>query len=53
MGHSYLESYRVTSTKSIVALIDEMAEQLRGKAVARSTGSTRRCARCISWAVRA
>jgi mandelate racemase len=34
IGHSYLESYRVRSTKSIVALIDEMAEQQRGKPVA-------------------
>ena len=34
IGHSYLEAYRVSSTKSIVALIDEMAEQQRGKPVA-------------------
>src|ERR1700751_4820149 len=34
IGRSYLESYRVTSTKSIVALIDDMAEQQRGKPVA-------------------
>ena len=34
VGHSYLEGYRVSSAKSIVALIDEMAEQQRGKPVA-------------------
>ena len=34
VGHSYLECYRVSSAQSIVALIDEMAEQQRGKAVA-------------------
>ena len=27
VGHSYLEPYRVTATKSIVALIEDMAEQ--------------------------
>src|ERR1700749_2328125 len=31
IGHSYLEPYRVTATKSIVALIEDMAEQQRGK----------------------
>ena len=34
IGHSYLEPYRVTATKSIVALIGDMAEQQRGKPVA-------------------
>jgi mandelate racemase len=34
IGHSYLEPYRVTATKSIVALIEDMAEQQRGKPVA-------------------
>jgi mandelate racemase len=34
VGHSYLEPYRVTATKSIVALIEDMAEQQRGKPVA-------------------
>ena len=34
VGHSYLEPYRVTATKSIVALIADMAEQQRGKPVA-------------------
>ena len=34
IGHSYLEPYRVTATKSIVALIEDMAEQQRGKAIA-------------------
>ena len=53
IGHSYLEPYRVTATKSIVALIEDMAEQQRGKPVARSIGSKRLCARCICWAVRA
>ena len=53
IGHSYLEAYRVSSTKSIVALIDEMAEQQRATQSRHSTGLTRRWARCISWAVRA
>ncbi len=34
IGHSYLEPYRVTATRSIVALIEDMAEQQRGKTVA-------------------
>jgi mandelate racemase len=34
IGHSYLEPYRVTAAKSIVALIEDMAEQQRGKPVA-------------------
>jgi mandelate racemase len=34
IGHSYLEPYRVTATKSIVALIEDMAEQQRGKPLA-------------------
>jgi mandelate racemase len=34
IGHSYLEPYRVTATKSIVALIEDLAEQQRGKPVA-------------------
>jgi mandelate racemase len=34
IGHSYLEPYRVTATKSIVALIEDVAEQQRGKPVA-------------------
>ena len=34
IGHSYLEPYRVSATKSIVALIEDMAEQQRGKPVA-------------------
>jgi mandelate racemase len=34
IGHSYLEPYRVTATKSIVALIEDMAGQQRGKPVA-------------------
>jgi mandelate racemase len=34
VGHSYLEPYRVTATKSIVALIEDLAEQQRGKPVA-------------------
>ena len=34
VGHSYLESYRPTATRSIVALIENMAEQQRGKPVA-------------------
>jgi mandelate racemase len=34
VGHSYLEPYRVTATKSIVALIEDMAEQQRCKPVA-------------------
>src|SRR5689334_15016412 len=34
IGHSYLEPYRVTAAKSIVALIDDIAEQQRGKPVA-------------------
>jgi L-alanine-DL-glutamate epimerase-like enolase superfamily enzyme len=34
IGHSYLEPYRVTATKSIVALIEDMAGQQRGKRVA-------------------
>jgi mandelate racemase len=34
IGHSYLEPYRTTATKSIVALIEDMAEQQRGKPVA-------------------
>jgi mandelate racemase len=34
VGHSYLEPYRLTATKSIVALIEDMAEQQRGKPVA-------------------
>ena len=29
IGHSYLEPYRVTATKSIVALIEDIAEQQR------------------------
>ncbi len=34
IGHSYLEPYRVTAAKSIVGLIEDMAEQQRGKPVA-------------------
>jgi mandelate racemase len=34
IGHSYLEPYRVTAAKSIVALVEDMAEQQRGKPVA-------------------
>jgi mandelate racemase len=34
IGHSYLEPYRATATKSIVALIEDIAEQQRGKPVA-------------------
>jgi mandelate racemase len=34
IGHSYLEPYRVTATKSIVALIEDMAQQQRGKPLA-------------------
>ena len=34
VGHSYLEPYRATAMKSIVALIEDMAEQQRGKPVA-------------------
>ncbi len=34
IGHSYLAPYRATATKSIVALIEDMAEQQRGKPVA-------------------
>jgi mandelate racemase len=34
IGHSYLEPYRMSATKSIVALIEDMAEQQRGKPVA-------------------
>src|SRR5271163_3088837 len=34
IGHSYLEPYRATATRSIVALIEDMAEQQRGKPVA-------------------
>jgi len=34
IGHSYLEPYRVSATKSIVALIEDIAEQQRGKTVA-------------------
>ena len=34
IGHSYLEPYRITATKSIVALIADIAEQQRGKPVA-------------------
>ena len=34
IGHSYLEPYRVTAAKSIVALIEDRAEQQRGKPVA-------------------
>lgn len=34
VGHSYLEPYRVTATKSVVALIEDIAEQQRGKPVA-------------------
>jgi mandelate racemase len=34
IGHSYLEPYRVTATKSIVALIEDMAAQQHGKRVA-------------------
>src|SRR6201996_2627592 len=33
IGHSFLEPYRATATKSIVALIEDMAEQQRGKPV--------------------
>ena len=33
IGHSYLEPYRVTATKSIVALIEDIAEQQRGNPV--------------------
>ena len=36
VGHSYLEPYRATATKSIVALIEDIAEQQRGKARSRS-----------------
>ena len=53
IGHSYLEAYRVSSTKSIVALIDEMAEHSAARRSRRSTGSPRRWARCICWAARA
>ena len=34
IGHSYLAPYRAAATKSIVALIEVMAEQRRGKPVA-------------------
>jgi mandelate racemase len=34
IGRSYLEPYRATATKSIVALIEDMAEQQCGKSVA-------------------
>ena len=34
VGHSYLEPYRATAMRSIVALIEDMAEQQRGKPVA-------------------
>jgi mandelate racemase len=34
IGHSYLEPYRLTATKSIVALIEDMADQQRGKPLA-------------------
>ena len=34
VGHSYLEPYRATATKSIVALIEDMAEQQSGKPIA-------------------
>ena len=34
VGHSYLEPYRDTAMKSIVALIEDMAQQQRGKPVA-------------------
>jgi mandelate racemase len=34
IGHSYVEPYRPTATKSVVALIDDLAEQQRGKPVA-------------------
>jgi mandelate racemase len=34
IGHSYVEPYRATATKSVVALIDDLAEQQRGKPVA-------------------
>ena len=34
IGHSYLAPYRATATKSIFALIEDMAEQQRGKPVA-------------------
>ena len=53
IGHSYLEPYRVSATKSIVALIEDMAQQQRGKPVRRSIGSRRRCARCICLAAKA
>jgi mandelate racemase len=33
IDHSYLEPYRVAGTKSIVAFIEDMAEQQRDKAV--------------------
>jgi mandelate racemase len=34
IGHSYLEPYRLSATKSIVALIEDMAQQQRSKAIA-------------------
>ncbi|MBV8095612.1 MAG: hypothetical protein JOY71_11650 [Acetobacteraceae bacterium] len=34
VGRSYLEPYRLTATKSIIAIIDDMAEQQRGKRLA-------------------
>src|SRR5580692_12157727 len=34
IGQSYLEPYRLSATKSIVALIEDMAQQQRGKPVA-------------------
>ena len=51
IGHSYLEAYRVSSTKSIVALIDEMAEQQRGKPVAPFDRFDEAMGSLISWAV--
>jgi mandelate racemase len=34
IGHGYVEPYRVSATQSIVALIDDLAAQQRGRAVA-------------------
>jgi len=34
IGHSYAEPYRVTAARSVVALIEDMAEEQRGKLVA-------------------
>ena len=34
VGHGYLEPYRANATKSILALIDDMAAHERGKPIA-------------------